>query len=267
MSDFVPPSPPVLLVENLTIMFGSGPSATLAVDGATLTLYKGQTLGLVGESGSGKSSLSRAVLGLITPQSGRVLINAHNIHQARGSALLAIRRQVQMIFQDPAGSLDPRMTVGEAIAQPLIVHRLPWREEVPLLIEQCGLPREVLTRYPHQFSGGQRQRIAIARALALKPKLVICDEPTSALDVSMQAQILNLLRDLQAMHGLAYLLITHDMGVVAHMADTIAVMQRGRIVEKGDAVGVLTHPEHELTQRLAAAVRGRPQKVESVATQ
>jgi ABC-type microcin C transport system duplicated ATPase subunit YejF len=158
-----------------------------------------------------------------------------------------------MVFQDPTGSLNPRMRVGDIVAEPLIVHGMPWRERVAELLEECGMPRDSMRRYPHQFSGGQRQRIAIARALALRPRLVICDEPTSALDVSVQAQILNLLKQLQQSHGVAYLLITHDLGVVAHMADRIGVMHRGRLVEEREAVSLLTAPEHPYTRELLAA--------------
>lgn len=247
-----PATTAVLAIESLFVTLGTGPRSINAVDGVTLTLEPGQTLGLVGESGCGKSTLARAVVGLVRPSAGRVLVGGKDIHQARRGELASIRRRVQMIFQDPAGSLNPRMTVGQAVAEPLIIHGLPWKDEVPALIERCGLSRDVMSRYPHQFSGGQRQRIAIARALALKPQLVVCDEPTSALDVSMQAQILNLLTSLQASHRLAYLFITHDMGVVAHMADHIAVMQRGKVVEAGPTAQVLTHPIHELTKRLAA---------------
>jgi peptide/nickel transport system ATP-binding protein len=158
-----------------------------------------------------------------------------------------------MVFQDPTGSLNPRMRVGDIVAEPLVVHGLPWRDRVGPLLEECGLSADAASRHPHEFSGGQRQRIAIARAVALRPKVLICDEPTSALDVSVQAQILNLLKDLQRSHGMAMLFITHDMGVVAHMADRIAVMQRGTIVEEGDAVPMLTSPSHPCTRTLLAA--------------
>jgi len=248
-----PHATPALSVQGLTVTFGTGTRALRAVDNVSLTLAPGRTMGLVGESGCGKSTLARTILGLLPPTAGRVLLAGEDIHAARGTKLKSIRRRVQMIFQDPAGSLNPRMRVRDAILEPLVVHGLPTRGEAEKLIVECGLTLDALDRYPHQFSGGQRQRIAIARALALRPALVVCDEPTSALDVSVQAHILNLLRDLQRVHSLAYLFITHDMGIVAHMADDLTVMQRGRIIESGPAVEVLTAPTQELTKRLAAA--------------
>lgn len=242
---------PALQINNLTVTLGS--AGFVAVDNVSMTLAPGCTLGLVGESGCGKSTLARTVLGLVKPQSGRVLVNGHDVHSSKGAALRSIRRSAQMIFQDPAGSLNPRMTVRDAILEPLVVHGLQTHNRAEELIIECGLSPDVLDRYPHQFSGGQRQRIAIARALALRPSLVICDEPTSALDVSVQAHILNLLRSLQLRYNIAYLFITHDMGVVAHMADTLAVMQRGSIIETGPTARVLQAPSQELTKRLAAA--------------
>lgn len=252
MSDAVAP---LLDVDRVVVEFGAAgtPSWRRAVDGVSLQVRRGETLGLVGESGCGKSTLCRVILGLLAPTSGSVRIEGTTVQGARGGAMQAIRRKVQMVFQDPSGSLNPRMRVGDIVAEPLIVHGMPWRERVGELLEECGMPRECVQRYPHEFSGGQRQRIAIARALALKPSLVICDEPTSALDVSVQAQILNLLKDLQRTHGVAYLFITHDLGVVAHMADRIAVMHQGRLVEEAGAVELLTTPAHAYTQQLLAA--------------
>ena len=248
-----PAAPPLLDVRDLVVEFGHGHSARRVVDGVSLRLESGRTLGLVGESGSGKSTLSRVVMGLLAPAAGRVLIDGLDVHASRGASLRGIRRRVQMIFQDPAGSLNPRLRVREIVAEPLIVHGLPWKDRVGALLEECGMPASSMDRFPHEFSGGQRQRIAIARALALRPSLVICDEPTSALDVSVQAQILNLLQDLQRSRGMAYLFITHDLGVVAHMADRIAVMRAGRIVEEGDAVDVLRSPADEYTKTLLGA--------------
>jgi oligopeptide transport system ATP-binding protein len=252
MSDAVAP---LLEVNGVVVEFGAAGTASWrrAVDGVSLTVRRGETLGLVGESGCGKSTLCRVILGLLAPTSGSVRIEGTTVQGARGGAMQAIRRKVQMVFQDPTGSLNPRMRVGDIVAEPLIVHGMPWRERVGELLEECGMPRDCVQRYPHEFSGGQRQRIAIARALALKPSLVICDEPTSALDVSVQAQILNLLKDLQRTHGVAYLFITHDLGVVAHMADRIAVMHKGSLVEEAGTVDLLTKPTHAYTQQLLAA--------------
>ncbi|MFZ4430570.1 MAG: ATP-binding cassette domain-containing protein [Phycisphaerales bacterium] len=248
-----PATPPLLEVRDLVVEFGHGHGARRVVDGVSLRLESGRTLGLVGESGSGKSTLSRVVMGLLAPAAGHVLIDGLDVHASHGASLRGIRRRVQMIFQDPAGSLNPRLRVRDIVAEPLIVHGLPWKDRVGALLEECGMPASSMDRFPHEFSGGQRQRIAIARALALRPALVICDEPTSALDVSVQAQILNLLQDLQRSRGIAYLFITHDLGVVAHMADRIAVMRAGRIVEEGDAVDVLRSPADEYTKTLLGA--------------
>ena len=252
-TDSPAPTAPLLHIRDVVVEFGRGAAARRAVDGVTLRLEAGRTLGLVGESGSGKSTLSRVVMGLLAPSAGRVLIDGQDVHAARGAALRSIRRRVQMIFQDPAGSLNPRLKVRDIVAEPLIVHGLPWKDRVGELLEECGMPASSMDRFPHEFSGGQRQRIAIARALALRPALVICDEPTSALDVSVQAQILNLLQDLQRSRSMAYLFITHDLGVVAHMADRIAVMRHGRIVEEADAPDLLRAPAHDYTRTLLDA--------------
>ena len=250
MNDVADRTSPLLEIRDVVVEFGHGRNTRRVVDGVSLRLEAGRTLGLVGESGSGKSTLSRVVMGLLSPASGRVLIDGLSVHESRGAALKGIRRRVQMIFQDPAGSLNPRLRVRDIVAEPLIVHGLPLKDRVGELLEECGMPASSMDRFPHEFSGGQRQRIAIARALALRPALVICDEPTSALDVSVQAQILNLLQDLQRSRGMAYLFITHDLGVVAHMADRIAVMRAGRIVEEGDALSVLTSPTDGYTKTL-----------------
>lgn len=261
-------APPLLDVRDLRVWFsrregflGRRVSHARAVDGVTLELHPGETLGLVGESGSGKSTVARAVLRLVPVTGGRVRFEGRDLLTLRGAELRAVRRRAQMVFQDPAGSLNPRMRVGAMIAEPIIVHRLAAsrreaRMQVGELLESCGMPASAADRYPHEFSGGQRQRIAIARALAVRPRLIVCDEPTSALDVSVQAQILNLLTDLRDRHGLSYLFISHDMGVIRHIADRVAVMKDGRIVEQGGRDKVLDAPAHPYTRALLGAVPG-----------
>lgn len=252
-------STPLLSVENLVVQFGSrgwftsSTKPTRAVDNLSFQLHKGETLGLVGESGCGKSTLSRAILGLIKPHSGRVMLGGHDVHTASQKTLKRLRQQTQMIFQDPAGSMNPRMRIAEIVAEPLVIHGLPHQGVIEPLLERCGMPASCITRYPHEFSGGQRQRIAIARALALRPALVICDEPTSALDVSVQAQILNLLLDLQREFQMSYLFISHDIGVVSHVSSRIAVMKSGRIVEIGQAQDIIQNPQDAYTRQLLAA--------------
>ncbi|MCI0365554.1 MAG: ATP-binding cassette domain-containing protein [Phycisphaerales bacterium] len=236
-----------------------------AVDGASFVVRRGETLGLVGESGCGKTTLGRAVLRLCSASGGSVFFEGKDVFGLRGGALRRLRRQMQIVFQDPGGSLNPRMKVGQIVGEPLVVHKLArgaaLRGQVGELLTQCGLWAGAAERYPHEFSGGQRQRIAIARALALRPKLIVCDEPTSALDVSIQAQILNLLKDLQDELGLAYLFISHDMAVIRHICDRVAVMLKGRIVEMGECEAIVERPEHEYTRALLAAVpEGLPKR-------
>jgi ABC-type oligopeptide transport system ATPase subunit len=229
-----------------------------AVDGVSFSIPAGKTLGLVGESGSGKSTTGYCILQLTKPTSGSIRFDGKELTQMGGEQLRKVRQDMQIVFQDPYSSLDPRMTVGNIVAEPLEVHgigtRKNRRETVRRLLEVVGFNPNFTNRYPHEFSGGQRQRIGIARALALSPKLIICDEPVSALDVSIQAQILNLLKDLQRDFGLTYLFISHDLAVVRTMSDEIAVMNRGKLVEVGRAEEVYSNPKDEYTKALFAAV-------------
>ncbi len=229
-----------------------------AVDGVDVDLRRGETLGIVGESGCGKSTLARSILRLERPREGSISLNGQNVLALRGAALRAYRRTVQVVFQDPHASLNPRHTVLELLTEAMLVHGLVTRERrreaAFRLLADVGLPDDILDRYPHAFSGGQRQRLCIARALALGPQLLICDEAVSALDLSVRAQVLNLLEELKAKHGLSYLFITHDIGVVQHIADRIAVMCRGKIVETGPADDVLERPVHPYTRLLLRAV-------------
>jgi oligopeptide transport system ATP-binding protein len=229
-----------------------------AVDGISFSVPRGQTLGLVGESGSGKSTACRAVLQLIQPSSGSVRFEGEEIAGLSRRQMRPLRRQMQMIFQDPYASLNPRQRIGQIVGSPLklqdVASGAELRKRVQELLERVGLSPEHYDRFPHEFSGGQRQRIGIARAIALKPKLVVADEPVSALDVSIQAQIVNLLDDLQDELGLTYVFVAHDIGVVRHISDRIAVMQDGRIVEQGDADQVCERPAHDYTKKLLAAV-------------
>ncbi|MEM7712797.1 MAG: ATP-binding cassette domain-containing protein [Cyanobacteria bacterium P01_A01_bin.68] len=252
---------PLIDVRDLTVRFGRG-DGVLAVDGVSLSIDRGQTLGLVGESGSGKTTVGRAMLRLIHASvgtvEGRVSFDGTDVLAASSGALRQLRRSMQIVFQDPAGSLNPRMRIREIVGEPLRVHRIVPRDqleaEVQSLLERCGMPAAAADRYPHEFSGGQRQRIGIARALAVRPRFIVCDEPTSALDVSIQSQIINLLKQLQADLGISYLFISHDMAVVRHMCSRIAVMTKGKVVEVGDRDQVLYDPQHDYTKRLLGAV-------------
>jgi oligopeptide transport system ATP-binding protein len=230
-----------------------------AVDGVSLELRRGQTLGIVGESGCGKSTLARLLIGLEKPTSGSIRVRGQDLTSLSGRNLLTARRNIQMVFQDPYTSLNPRMTVGDLVGEPFEIHTdvLPRgrrRARVQELLDLVGLNPDHINRYPHQFSGGQRQRIGIARALALEPEVLLCDEPVSALDVSIQAQVINLLEKLQDELGLTYLFIAHDLSVVRHIADQLAVMYLGRIVEYGDATELYETPTHPYTQALLSAV-------------
>ncbi|MEM1185527.1 MAG: ATP-binding cassette domain-containing protein [Planctomycetota bacterium] len=230
-----------------------------AVDGVSFSIARGETLGLVGESGSGKTTVGRTLLRLQPATGGKVVFDGTNVFAASGDGLRRLRREMQIVFQDPAGSLNPRMRIASIVAEPLEVHgvargRDELRAKVEELLERAGMPKTAADRYPHEFSGGQRQRIGIARALALGPKFIVCDEPTSALDVSIQAQIVNLLGDLQRDLGLSYLFISHDMAVIQHVCTRIAVMYKGKLVEIGERDQILHDPQHEYTKRLLSAV-------------
>jgi peptide/nickel transport system ATP-binding protein len=231
------------------------PGQIKAVDGVSLRIRRGETLGLVGESGCGKSTLAKMLLGLLEPTSGNVLIHGKEIDPRKR---LALARSIQPIFQDPYSSLNPRRTVGDIVGVPLQLHKVGTdaerKKKVRDILDIVGMPERTHTQYPNQLSGGQRQRVAIARALVLRPDILVCDEPTSALDVSVQAQILNLLLDLKAEFGLTYLFISHDLGVVEHLVDRVAVMHRGKIVEQGTREQIFARPEHPYTRMLLASV-------------
>lgn len=229
-----------------------------AVDDVSFQIAEGETLGLVGESGCGKTTLGRTILRLIPATSGRILFRGEDVLAMSSGRLKRLRREMQIVFQDPDGSLNPRLRVGTIVGEPIKVHGLATgdalRRRVGSLLERCGLSPSAAERYPHEFSGGQRQRIGIARALAVEPTFIVCDEPTSALDVSIQSSILNLLRDLQDEFSLSLLFISHDMAVVHHMCDRIAVMYGGEIVEQGERDEVLRRPTHTYTKALLSAV-------------
>jgi len=253
----------LLEVKDLRVHFAlrEGPFKTVclrAVDGVCLAVERGESLGLVGESGCGKTTLGRAVLGLLKPASGRVLFDGVDVAALKGAAMKRFRQSAQMIFQDPFGSLNPRLTVGSVLREVLQVHNVVPRNQrharAGELMNSVGLDPQYANRYPHEFSGGQRQRIGIARALAVNPILLVADEPVSALDVSVQVQILNLMKDLQARLGLAYLFVAHDLAVVRYMCDRILVMYLGRIVESASAAELFMRPSHPYTQALLSAI-------------
>ena len=265
MTEVAPENRPLLQVKDLVKHYAvrggvlrRRTGTVHAVDGVSFSLGTGETLGLVGESGCGKTTVARTVMRLVEPSSGSIHLNGTDIAHLGKSQLRRHRRSMQIVFQDPFASLNPRMTAGDIVGEPLSVHGLASgnekQERVAELFAQVGLRADQMKNYPHQFSGGQRQRICIARALSLGPKLIVCDEPVSALDVSIQAQVINLLIDLQRKHDFSYLFIAHDLAVVAHISHRVAVMYLGRIVEIADKRELFAHPRHPYTQALLASV-------------
>jgi oligopeptide/dipeptide ABC transporter ATP-binding protein len=263
---------PLLEVRNLKVHFPAKGGSVKAVDGVSFQIAAGETLGLVGESGCGKTTVGRAIAKLVNPTEGGIWLDGENLAEMSGAKLRSRRRRLQMIFQDPYSSLDPRMTIAQSIGEALEIHRLAKdardrRRRIEELLQSVGLAAEHADRYPHEFSGGQRQRIGIARALAVEPELIICDEPVSALDVSVQAQIINLLQDLQQQRGVAYLFIAHDLAIVEHISHRVMVMYLGKVVELGSATAIVQSPKHPYTQALISAApqiddaSGRPRIV------
>jgi peptide/nickel transport system ATP-binding protein len=261
----------LLEVRSISKSYPTSSGVTLVVDDVSFTIARGETLGVVGESGSGKSTVARMVLGLIEPTAGEVRFDGEVVAKARGARLRWMRRRMQPVFQDPYAALNPRMRVEQILCEPFRIHstlagseahlprgRAAQRERVGELLKSVGLDDSALPRYPHEFSGGQRQRVNIARALALRPELLVLDEPVSALDVSVGAQIVNLLRTLQREHSMAYLFITHSMPLVRYLADRIVVMQRGKVVEEGEADALCRAPRQQYTQALIAATPQLP---------
>jgi ABC-type glutathione transport system ATPase component len=253
---------PLAEARNLVKEYPRDGGTSRVVDQVSFTILPGETLGLIGESGSGKSTVARMLLRLIEPTAGEVFFEGQPLPRASSSAMRALRRRMQIVFQDPYAALNPRMTVRQILAEPFAIHREAPPEGVPArlreLLHSVGLDESALPRYPHEFSGGQRQRINIARALALRPSFLVLDEPVSALDVSVGAQVVNLLRDLQRTHALTYLFISHSMPLVRYLCDRVAVMQRGRLVELGDCLQVCESPRSEYTRQLIAATPEMP---------